>query len=203
MGGFSRVSLTHVPETTTDPAHARFAGNISIDLPPNRPEIQRSGYGAWRTLDRSATVFGRSLWDIDPYSYLALKIKSDGRKYFINIQTESIVPTDLHQHRLYASKPGEWETVIVSFNEFVRTNHGMVVEPQKDMMRQRVRSFGIGLIDRIPGPFDIRIAEIYATNDSGGKKVPTSEESEKFEMFGELGDEKKGRKEGEPEKILI
>jgi NADH dehydrogenase [ubiquinone] 1 alpha subcomplex assembly factor 1 len=57
----------------------------------------------------------------------------------------------------------------VPISEFVRTNHGMVVEPQSDMMRQKVRSIGIGLIDRVPGPFDLCIADIYATNNSGGK----------------------------------
>lgn len=111
------------------------------------------------------------------------------------------MPTDLHQHRLYTQKPGEWETVVVSFNEFVRTNYGMVVEPQKEMMRQRVRSVGIGLIDRVPGPFDLSIAEIYATNDSGGQDLGKKDD-EKLDMFGELGDEKP-RKKDEPEKILI
>ena len=92
------------------------------------------------------------LWDIDPYAFLALRIKSDGRKYFVNIQTESIVPTDLHQHLLPTYTPGQWETVIVPFHSFVRTNYGMVVEPQREMLRQKVRSVGIGLIDRVPGP---------------------------------------------------
>lgn len=170
MGGFSDVNFDFVPESTQDPSHVRFNGTISTELPPNRQDIQRSGYAAWRTKDMGRNLFGKGLWDLDPYSYIALKIKSDGRKYFINIQTESIVPTDLHQHRLYSQKPGEWETVIVAINEFVRTNHGMVVEPQSDMMRQRIRSIGIGLIDRMPGPFDLGIAEIYATNNSGGKE---------------------------------
>lgn len=195
MGGFSKVSMDFKPASTTEPAHAHFHGSISTELPPNRPEIQRSGYAAWRTRDRAATIFGKSLWDLDPYSYLALRIRSDGRKYFVNIQTESIVPTDLHQHRLYAKQPGEWETVVLSINEFVRTNHGMVVEPQKDMMRQRIRSVGIGLIDRMPGPFDISIAEIYATNDAGGEK------NAKTAGVDTMAEPKE--KEGEPEKILI
>jgi hypothetical protein len=89
----------------------------------------------YRTLDRPPTIFGKSLWDVDPYAYLALRIKSDGRKYFVNVQTESIVPTDLHQHRLYSRKTGEWETVLIKWNEFVRTNHGVVIEPQTELLR--------------------------------------------------------------------
>lgn len=194
MGGFSKVALDFHPASSTQPAHARFHGTISTELPPNRPHIQRSGYAAWRTRDRGATLFGKSLWDLDPYAYLALKVRSDGRKYFINIQTESIVPTDIHQHRLYAHTPDEWETVVLNLNEFVRTNHGMVVEPQKDMMRQRIRSIGIGLIDRMPGPFDLSIAEIYATNDSAGMKTAKSSGVDMFT------DE---QKPGEPEKSLM
>jgi NADH dehydrogenase [ubiquinone] 1 alpha subcomplex assembly factor 1 len=101
---------------------------------------------------------------MDAYAFLALRIKSDGRKYFVNIQTESIVPTDIHQHRLYARRPGEWETVLIKWSEFVRTNHGVVVEPQREMLKAKIRTVGIGLIDRIPGEFDLSIERIWGTN---------------------------------------
>jgi len=175
IGGFSQANLDWVPPvavseasssspTTNARGHVRFHGNISVELPPDRPEIQRTGYAAWRTLDRKPTIFGRSLWDIDPYAYLAMRIKSDGRRYFVNLQTESLVPTDIHQHRLYARRPGEWETVMIDWNEFVRTNHGTVVEPQSEMLRQSVKTVGIGLIDRVPGKFELFIERIWATN---------------------------------------
>jgi len=32
------------------------------------------------------------------------------------------------------------------------------------MLRQKVKSFGIGLIDREPGPFDLSISAMWATN---------------------------------------
>ena len=116
-GGFSEV---HMDLTPCPPGHSpegqyygRFHGNISIELPVERPKIQRSGYAAWRTRERGRTLFGRQNWDCDPYTYLALKIKSDGSKYFVNIQTDSIVETDIHQHRLFAKRIGEWETIHV------------------------------------------------------------------------------------------
>lgn len=90
-----------------------FHGNISIELPPDRPHIQRSGYAAWRTLQRRPTIFGRPFWNCDPFAYLALRVKSDGSKYFVNIQTDSIVETDIHQHRLFAKRVGEWEVIHV------------------------------------------------------------------------------------------
>lgn len=223
MGGFSKASLifqegraheentrelgliTDGNENQDEPAHALFTGSISTELPPNKPDIQRSGYAAWRTRDRGVSLFGKLLWDIDPYSYLALRIKSDGRKYFVNIQTESIVPTDLHQHLLPTYTPGQWETVIIPFHAFVRTNHGMVVEPQKEMMRQKVRSVGIGLIDRVTGPFELKVADVYATNraptrDVGREDTGFDLEPEKTGIMDEI---EPRRKRGEPERILI
>jgi len=218
MGGFSKASITHVPGTpaltdgetaTTTPSqappHMLFKGKISTELPPNKPEVQRSGYAAWRTRDRGTSLFGKLLWDIDPFDFLALRIKSDGRKYFVNIQTESIVPTDLHQHLLPSHTPGEWETVTIPFSSFVRTNYGMVVEPQREMMRQKVRSVGIGLIDRVPGPFELCIADVWATNKAPERGVDSG-----FDVGGEaehdggmMGEVEQKRKKGEPERILI
>ncbi|KAL9132293.1 MAG: hypothetical protein Q9175_006533 [Cornicularia normoerica] len=168
IGGFSTASLDQIPGTASQPAHARFHGSISIDLPRNRPQVQRTGYAGWRNKDRPPTLFGKSLWDVDPYTYLAFRVKSDGRKYLVNLQTESIVYTDLHQHRLHARKPGEWETVLIEINAFVRTNHGEVVEPQTEMMRQKVRTVGVSLTDRVPGPFDLAISRVWASNDDSG-----------------------------------
>jgi NADH dehydrogenase [ubiquinone] 1 alpha subcomplex assembly factor 1 len=163
IGGFSVVNIEHVPKTATEPAHMRFHGKISTELPKNSPH-QRMGYAGWRNKDRRATIFGRSVWNIDPYAFIALRVKSDGRKYFVNLQTETIVPTDIHQHRLYSRRPGQWETIFIRWNDFVRTNHGYVVEPQLELLRQKVKSVGISLIDRVPGPFDLSISQIWATN---------------------------------------
>ena len=171
LGGFSTVSLDQNPPTSSEPAYARFHGKISTELPRNNPAVQRTGYAAWRNRDRRRTIFGKSLWDVDPYAYLKLHVKSDGRKYFVNIQTESIVYTDIHQHRLYARQPGQWETVIIKWRDFVRTNHGQVVEPQTEMLTQKVRTVGIGLIDRIPGPFDLAVNGIWATNRAGADEL--------------------------------
>ncbi|KAF1966914.1 complex I intermediate-associated protein-like protein CIA30 [Bimuria novae-zelandiae CBS 107.79] len=164
IGGFSSANLDFHPAASSAPAHARFHGNISVELPKDQPHVQRTGYAGWRTLDRGFTIFGKALWDVDAYSYLAIQFKSDGRKYFVNVQTESIVPTDIHQHRLYSKTPGQWETILIKWNEFVRTNHGQVVEPQREMLTQKVRTVGMALIDRIPGPYDLSISKVWATN---------------------------------------
>lgn len=206
-GGYSTVNLDFVPGTATEPPHARFHGKISTELPPDRMDVLATGYAGWRTLDRRPTVFGRSFWDIDPYGYLALRVKSDGRKYFVNLQTDSIIPTDLHQHRLYAKRPGEWETVLINFNSFVRTNHGVRVEPQSELLRQKVKSVGISLIDRIPKPYDLSIARIWATNVKDDPSLAEDELPDDWMHRTDKGKLQDGRgvkkRDKEPEKILI
>ncbi|KAF2757293.1 CIA30-domain-containing protein [Pseudovirgaria hyperparasitica] len=165
LSGFSTADLDYHAVAPGQPSHARFHGNISLELPPNRPEIQRSGFAGWRTRDQQRTLFGRPTWNTDRYRYLAVLFKSDARKYYINLQTKSIVPTDIHQHRLYAKKPGEWETAWINWDDFVRTNHGLAVEPQTEMNRQYVKSIGISIIDRVPGTYDLSIAKMWATNE--------------------------------------
>ncbi|KAF2205107.1 CIA30-domain-containing protein [Delitschia confertaspora ATCC 74209] len=171
IGGFSTANLDFHPATKAEPSHARFHGTISTELPPDQPKVQRTGYAAWRTLDQGWSLFGKMLWNVEPYNYLAIQFKSDGRKYFVNVQTESIVPTDIHQHRLYSKTPGEWETILIKWNEFVRTNHGQLVEPQRQMLTQKVRTIGIGLIDRIPGPYDLSISKMWATNATNEDEI--------------------------------
>ncbi|EER24429.1 hypothetical protein D8B26_005254 [Coccidioides posadasii str. Silveira] len=207
VGGYSTASLDYVPAdlSTNSPAHARFHGTISTKLPPNW-RIQRTGYAAFRNQDRR-WIFGGLYWDMDPYAFLALRVKSDGRRYTVNVQTDSIVETDIHQHRLwthhhriasqsrlsdgpleplsdvppaladfpssdtistYTTTPNPdssgWETIFIKWNDFVRTNYGKVVEPQTGMVTQRVKSIGIGLTDRVEGPYDLRIHRMWATN---------------------------------------
>jgi NADH dehydrogenase [ubiquinone] 1 alpha subcomplex assembly factor 1 len=166
---------------------------------------------------------------VDPYTYLALRVKSDGRRYTVNIQTDSIVESDIHQHRLYTKHhrvkhpPGQafssplaaaaeasedsvsetlypggippalgdiptadtiisttsatssgtdgWETVLLPFHSFVRTNLGMVVEPQASLLKQRIKSIGIGLTDRVDGPYDLCIHRIWATNGMSDEEI--------------------------------
>lgn len=184
----STISTLRSPTDVNPTVYARFHGHISTSLPDDRPSIQRSGYAAFRTPDQRATLFGHSVWDIDPYNYLALRVKSDGRAYFINLQTDAVEPTDLHQHRLFAKHPGQWETVLVKWNDFVRTNYGFVVEPQTELLRQKVRTVGVGLTDRKQGPFELCIERVWATNDIEDGEAAVDTKSEESQLKNRKGE---------------
>ncbi|KAF5103738.1 hypothetical protein D0Z03_000074 [Geotrichum reessii] len=160
--------------------YARFHGVLNLDLPKNRPDIVQSGYAMFRTRDQQpeSTVFPtlRSLfdgnsqygptgsyWDWSSCSHLLLKVKGDRRKYFVNIQAESALPTDIYQHRLFLKTPGQWEKVYVPLKDFILTNWG-VIQEQRKIDLEHVKTIGIGLIDKQYGPFDLSIASIEAVD---------------------------------------
>jgi len=166
------------------PIYGRFSGTISIEPPKNRPDIERSGFAAWRTPDPGWTILGKALYNVEPYSFLALRVKADQSRYFVNVQVDSMVPSDLFQHRLFAKTPGNWETLYVCvqsevgsrnkrltgrkipFSEFVKTHMGKVLKSQGHMPKNSMTTVGLGLIDRIPGPFELCIDRIWVSSIS-------------------------------------
>ena len=48
----------------------------------------------------------------------------------------------------------------------MRTSYGQPVEPQGEMLRQKLKSVGIGLTDGVPGPFSLRVEKMWSTNEN-------------------------------------
>jgi len=84
------------------------------------------------------------MWDTSLFRFLSLRVKGDDRRYYINIQTDSLDPIELWQHRL-----------------FLRTRNGRISYKKFDGMdRERVKTVGTSLIERKEGPFCLHVAEI-------------------------------------------
>ncbi|KAK9480895.1 complex I intermediate-associated protein 30-domain-containing protein [Lipomyces japonicus] len=167
IGGYSTVAM----EWDENEQAARFHGQLSLDLPASRPDVQRSGYAMFRTLDPPKDFRGKEiLWDWQYLSHIALRVKGDRRKYFVNIQSKTALPTEIHQHRLFLYSPGEWETAVIPISSFLLTNWGRVESLQK-LDRGRVRTIGIGLLDRQYGPFSLYVDWIKAINDDEAEKI--------------------------------
>jgi NADH dehydrogenase [ubiquinone] 1 alpha subcomplex assembly factor 1 len=117
------------------------------------------GFAMFRTKDPVPGLFGllgSEYLDWSSFDCVALRVRGDRRKYHVNIQAESVFPTDLFQHRLFLRSPGKWETVYIPFKNFILTNGGEI-QPQAPLSAQQVRSIGIGLIDRQYGPYSLDI----------------------------------------------
>ena len=77
------------------------------------------------------------------------------------MQTEGYDPIELWQHRLFLKSPGEWETVLIPWSDFLRTRNGRITRLARDAMnRDEVKTVGASLIERKEGPFCLDIAEI-------------------------------------------
>ncbi|KAL9933843.1 hypothetical protein V8E36_007501 [Tilletia maclaganii] len=75
-----------------------------------------------------------------------------GPRFFVNIQTDGPITSDLFQHRLFldANKLDEWQTVVIPFDSFVLTNTGTVSLSPLTMMREKIRTIGISAVLDVP-----------------------------------------------------
>lgn len=100
-------------------------------------------------------------WDTSLFRFLSLRVKGDDRRYYINVQTDSLDPIELWQHRLFLRTPGQWETVLIPWSDFLRTRNGRISYKKFDGMdRERVKTVGASLIERKEGPYCLHVAEI-------------------------------------------
>ncbi|CAG8450590.1 793_t:CDS:2 [Ambispora gerdemannii] len=167
FGGTSEVKFELTPE-----GYGKFHGNITT--PTSSPStninnIHKSqrpkfGYAGIRTKKSKFTLLGTPAWDTTLFRYLTMRLRGDRRKYYVNLQTDTPILTDLWQHRLFLRRPGEWEIVMIPFEDFILTNHGVIQTPQILMMRERINTIGFSVLDRKTGPFSLEIDYIKAMN---------------------------------------
>ncbi|KAJ2617384.1 hypothetical protein H4S08_000352 [Coemansia sp. RSA 1365] len=158
IGGFSDAWLD-----VTQAGHARFHGYLSQKLPEDK-RFKRSGYALVRTQNPQMTVLGTDYWDSSLYRYLAIRVKADRRKYFINLKSDALIPTDIYQHLLPIRTPGRWETVVIPFNMFTLTSNSVIIASQPSMYATKMESVGFSITDRLEGPFSLEFAWIKAFN---------------------------------------
>ncbi|KAH7927957.1 complex I intermediate-associated protein CIA30 [Leucogyrophana mollusca] len=193
IGGTStvRLELDESPEWNEGSgsnATARFRGEMKLAV---RPELQgriRGGYSGFRSKFRP-TLFGEMMDDVSNHQFLALRLRLGGdprtrNSYFVNLQTDGPVTTDLWQHRLYFQRnDGGWEDVFIPFENFVLTNTGELVQHQITMMRERVRTVGISLLggnSGVSGSYDLGVDSIRAVNEEDVTRPPLVEKDPSY-----------------------
>ncbi|KAF8824905.1 hypothetical protein HHX47_DHR7000688 [Lentinula edodes] len=118
------------------------------------------------------TLFGDILDNIEFHEYLALRLRVSGdpithNSYFVNLQTNGPITTDVWQHRLFFRRKDEWEDVFIPFRNFVRTNNGELSEIQLEMS-PHLRSVGISLLggnSAVSGKYQLNIDSIRIVNE--------------------------------------
>lgn len=178
IGGTSTVNFTLDESTERNDnigklATGRFWGDMRLEVKHGLEGKLRGGYAGFRNKIRP-TLFGDLTEDVSSHQYLALRLKLEGdpsthNSYFVNIQTDGPILTDLWQHRLYFQRnDGSWEDIFIPFNNFVRTNSGEMSAEQIEMYRERVRSIGISLLggnSGAAGHYELGIDSISIVND--------------------------------------
>ncbi|KAG9017146.1 hypothetical protein FRB90_001570 [Tulasnella sp. 427] len=167
IGGYSSAKLDLDPH-----GHGRFSGELRTEVRPQMQGKMKSGYAGFRNKMRPS-LFGNVTDDLSLYKYLCLRVKAGGdpqtrNGYFVNIQTDGPIETDLWQHRLYLRGDGEWENVLVPLHKFILTNSGEAVNSEMAMMSESIKSIGISLLGsnaNLQGKFELGIDYIGATAD--------------------------------------
>ncbi|KAI5479875.1 complex I intermediate-associated protein CIA30 [Pseudohyphozyma bogoriensis] len=199
LGGKSTVNLDLGPE-----GKGRFWGRLSTELHAGRRKegiVERGGYAGIRTKLTSwfpvaqkqrtqsrTTMFGTRTWDTSEHDFLRLRVRSsgDGMRYFVNIQTDGPVRSDLFQHRLWLpapendDAPHRWQDVIIPFKDFTLTNSGDMSENQIEMLRSKVRTVGISVLGPKEGRYELGLESIDAVSlDAKGAVREDAELNEK------------------------
>ncbi|KAI0703804.1 complex I intermediate-associated protein CIA30 [Cytidiella melzeri] len=172
IGGTSTVHLELDKSTQPRPS-AKFWGEMKLAARPGYEGRVRGGYAGFRSKPRP-TLFGEITEDVSNYRFLALRLRAAGHprtrnSYYVNIQTDGPITSDLWQHRLFFQRDdGGWEDLFIPFNSFVLTNTGEISSEQVTMYRERVRTIGISLLggnSGVEGTYELGIDSIRAVNE--------------------------------------
>ncbi|CAO1618556.1 unnamed protein product [Sympodiomycopsis kandeliae] len=116
------------------------SSSLSTDIPSLDSESSSERKGRWTAYERARSALGYGVEE------------SVGPKYFVNIQTDGPVTSDLYQHRLWLnpSKQDSWQTVIVPLDAFLLLNSGSLSMAQVSMLKEGIRTVGISCVLESP-----------------------------------------------------
>ena len=144
--------------SSTSPAD----GSNPDDVKPRvTKSLKRSGFAGCSTKDLPPGEF----IDLDAFTAIRYRVKSDGRKYVASIRTDNWVTggkEDLWQCFLFAPKD-VWADVIIPKSRFLKTWRGGVLEHEYEMSASKVMGIGVAVAGggvEPPGDFRIELASV-------------------------------------------
>lgn len=152
IGGKSTVNLTK-----SKYGRMLFSGNVDINVPDN-VEIDHSGFCGIRSNPNIGLFDKVVTTDMSYYDCVEIKYRGDGRPFFVNIQTASMMllnEFDLFQAFLFTKGGPNWEVERIPFTKFLMTYKGYLQDEQFDF--DKVRTIGISLSDKKSGPYSLEV----------------------------------------------
>ena len=143
MGGISTGRLE-----PTSAGLVVFSGVVSLE--------NNGGFASVRSREHTL--------DLRDYDGLAIRLRGDGKRYKVNLKTDSRSDGILYR-AVFETRNGEWDTVVVPLDRFVPTFRGRVFRDAPPLDRSRVTSIGLMISDGQEGPFRLEVEWIRAVGD--------------------------------------
>ena len=139
MGGVSRGGAR-----PTDDGILDFSGVLSLE--------NNGGFSSTRAALEPGALSG--------HAGLILRVRGDGRAYYVNLHTESRVSSGSWRAPL-ATRRDTWMEIRVPFSEFGWTVFGRRL-PNRGVDPDQVQSLGFTIADKVEGPFRLQVDWIKA-----------------------------------------
>jgi len=140
MGGISEGGFRISQDNTLV-----FSGNLSLE--------NRGGFASIRT--RPADL------ELDGYDTIVLRVKGDGRTYYVNLRNSSGRGAGSYRAPLKTLK-NTWQEARIAMKEFEYTAFGRRVGGVGALKANEVQSVGFTLADKNAGPFRLEVSSIRA-----------------------------------------
>ncbi len=138
MGGRSASGLR-----ATDGESALFAGRVSLE--------DGGGFASVRSRPRE--------WALAGTAGIALRVRGDGKTYKLGLRTDD-ERDGVTWQAAFETRAGVWQTVRIAFDTLAPRWRGRAVTTAEPLRPETVRTLGLLISDRQPGPFRLELAWI-------------------------------------------
>lgn len=158
IGGKSNANIEVIEKNVTDkeqiPAsYLRFSGNLFRPSDVNE-KLSEMSKGYCAVLSAPWTP-PRNFGQMES---VELCVRTDGRRYAVNLGVDSFNPSDLYQCYIIAPA-GTWSTIQIPVSSMVLKANGRILEHQRKLDGDiRLKSVGLLIADEEPGDFFMDLA---------------------------------------------
>ena len=140
MGGCSQSHPEYL-----DGIGLRFSGTVSLD--------NNGGFASIRS--------AQGCFDLSRHAGLKIRVFGDGHSYKLSLRTD-LYYDGISYQASFATEADTWQEIILPFDRFTPTHHGITLTTVSAMDSANVKSFGLFIADHQAGPFKLDIAWISA-----------------------------------------